>query len=201
MADMGGNAYVARTADNPDILRVMRPDWVTIVMGDSRGRPVESSAQLDCEILGFIYDPRDGQTEPEALTVDEVAHFIPPGLRDPLARFRGMSWLTPVIREVQGDQAATMHKLSFFHNGATPQMVVSFDASVTQDQFQKFVAKMDETHAGWQNAYKTLYLGAGATPTVVGKDLQQLDFSNTQGKGETRIAAASGIHPVLIPLV
>jgi hypothetical protein len=59
---------------------------------------------------------------------------------------------------------------------------------------------MDQGHKGWRNAYKTLYLGGGADVTVAGRDLQQLDFSNTQGKGETRIAAASGIHPVLIPL-
>jgi hypothetical protein len=79
-------------------------------------------------------------------------------------------------------------------------MVVSFDATVTEEQFKQFTATMDAKHTGWRNAYKTLYLGGGATPTVIGKDLQQLDFSNTQGKGETRIAAASGIHPVLIPL-
>ena len=200
MADIGGNGYVARTQEQPDRLRVLRPDWVTIVMGDSSGRPVQSAAQLDAEIIGFIYDPKDSRTEPEALLASEVAHFIPPGLRDPLARFRGMSWLTPIIREVQADQAATMHKLSFFENGATPQMVVSFDAAVTEDQFKSFVMKMDESHKGWQNAYKTLYLGGGATPTVVGKDLQQLDFSATQGKGETRIAAASGVHPVLVPV-
>jgi phage portal protein BeeE len=197
-ADIGGNAYVARTMDDPDRLRVLRPDWVTIVMGDREGRPLDSAAQFDAEIIGFIYDPQDGQTEPEALTVDEVAHWAP--IPDPLARFRGMSWLTPVIREVQADQAATMHKLAFFENAGTPQLAVSFDKEVTQDQFQAFVAKMDEGHSGWRNAYRTIYLGAGADVTVVGKDLQQLDFSNTQGKGETRIAAASGIHPVLIPL-
>jgi hypothetical protein len=44
-----------------------------------------------------------------------------------------------------------------------------------------------------------MYLGGGATPMVVGKDLQQLDFSATQGKGETRIIAAAGLHPVLVP--
>ena len=197
-ADVGGNAYVARTMESSDQLRMMRPDYVTIVMGDSSGRHVASAAQLDAEILGFIYDPKDGHTAPEALLADEVAHWAP--IPDPMARFRGMSWLTPVIREVQGDQAATMHKLGFFENGATPQVIVTFDATVTEDQFKAFVSKMDQGHSGWRNAYKTLYMGGGATPTVVGKDLQQLDFSSTQGKGETRIAAASGIHPVLIPL-
>jgi hypothetical protein len=59
---------------------------------------------------------------------------------------------------------------------------------------------MDTGHAGVRNAYKTLALGGGATPHVVGKDLQQLDFKVTQGAGETRIAAASGVHPVVAAL-
>ena len=197
-ADLGGNSYVARTMEDPDRLHMMRPDWVTIVMGDSSGRLVESAQQLDAEIIGFIYAPQDGLTEPEVLTAEEVCHFAP--IPDPLARFRGMSWLTPVIREVQADQAATMHKLGFFENGATPQLVVTFDATVTEEQFKAFVQKMDQTHSGWRNAYKTLYLGGGADVTVAGKDMQQLDFKVTQGAGETRIAAAAGLHPVIVPL-
>jgi phage portal protein BeeE len=197
-ADFGGNAYVARTVEQPDRLRVLRPDWVTIVMGDSSGRPVSSASQFDADIIGFIYDPNDGQTEPVGLTVEEVAHFAPKP--DPTARFRGMSWLTPVIREVEGDKATTEHKLGFFRNGATPQLVVSFDASVSEEAFESFVAKMDREQTGWRNAYRTLYLGGGADVTVAGKDLAQLDFKATQGAGETRIAAAGGIHPVIVGL-
>jgi len=200
MADLGGNGFVSRLGGEEDRLRVWRPDWTTIVMGDSAGRPVESPGQLDCEIIGFIYDPQDGQTGPVAALAEEVAHFVPPGLRDPLSRFRGMSWLTPIIRELQSDNAATLHKLQFFTQGATPQMVVKFDTDVSQDAFQAFVHKMDDSHSGWRNAYKTIYLGGGADVSVVGKDLQQLDFSNTQGHGETRIATASGLHPVLVGL-
>lgn len=199
MADMGGNAFVYNDAD-AQRLRVMRPDHVTIVMGDSSRRPVETAAQLDCEILGFIYDPQDGATSPVALLVDEVAHFIPPGLRDPLSRFRGMSWLTPILRDMQADQAATAHKLTFFQNAAVSPLAVTFDKEVTEEQFNAFTAKMDGAHSGWRNAYKTLYLGGGATPVPLGADFRQLDFSATQGKGETRIAAASGIHPVLVPV-
>jgi hypothetical protein len=35
---------------------------------------------------------------------------------------------------------------------------------------------------------------------VVGKDFQQLDFKATQGAGETRIAAAAGVHPSIVAL-
>lgn len=196
-ADLGGNAFVARQLEEPSRLRLLRPDWVSIVMGDSSGRPVESSSQLDAEIIGFIYDPKDGQTAAEVLLAEEVAHFAP--VPDPLARFRGMSWLTPVIREYQADQAATLHKLTFFKNGATPQLVVIPPAGATVDSVKALAEKMDATHDGWRNAYKTLYLAPGSTVEVAGKDLKQLDFSNTQGKGETRIIAAAGLHPVLLP--
>jgi hypothetical protein len=35
---------------------------------------------------------------------------------------------------------------------------------------------------------------------VVGADMHQLDFKNTQGAGETRIAAAAGVPPVIVGL-
>jgi phage portal protein BeeE len=52
---------------------------------------------------------------------------------------------------------------------------------------------MDANHSGTTNAYKTLYLGAGADVKVIGSNLDQLSFKSVQGAGETRIAAASGV--------
>jgi hypothetical protein len=59
---------------------------------------------------------------------------------------------------------------------------------------------MDAQHKGSDNAYKTLYTGGGADVTVVGADMKQLDFKVTQGAGESRIAAAGGIHPAIAGL-
>jgi hypothetical protein len=35
-----------------------------------------------------------------------------------------MSWLTPIVREIMGDNAATTHKLKFFENAGDSPMVV-----------------------------------------------------------------------------
>ncbi|MDX2681098.1 phage portal protein [Streptomyces soliscabiei] len=191
-ADLEGNGYV--TNYNPGRLKMLRPDWVTIVTG-SREEPGLPSEAIDSELLGFMYDPPTG-SEPWFLLPEQVGHFAP--YPDPEFQFRGMSWLTPVIREIVGDTAATRHKLKFFENGATPQVIVSFDASVTADKVKKFATLMNSEHAGVDRAYKTLYLGGGADATVVGKDLQQLDFKATQGAGETRLAAAAGVPPVIV---
>jgi phage portal protein BeeE len=195
-ADLAGNSYWTVRNGN---LRRMRPDWVSIVMG-SRNDPQVGPDDLDAELVGYAYWPGgfgNKQKEPVYLLPDEVSHFAP--VPDPLAHYRGISWLTPIIREVESDSAATVHKLAFFQNGATLQTIVSFK-DMKQEVFEKFVKQMDLAHKGAQNAYKTLYLGGGADATVVGADLRQLDFKATQGAGETRIAAAAGVPAAIVGL-
>jgi phage portal protein BeeE len=108
-----------------------------------------------------------------------------------------MSWLTPVIREVQNDKLMGTHQRKFFENGATPNMVVSYPKEADQGKIRDFGEKMNSRHRGVQNAYETLYLGGGADVTVVGKDFAQMTFNDLQGRGETRIAAAAGVPPVI----
>jgi hypothetical protein len=111
-----------------------------------------------------------------------------------------MSWLTPVIREIQADGAATAHKLAFLENAATPNLAVSLPKEVTPQQFDEFVELMSSKHDGPQFAGKTLYTGGGADVTVIGADMRQLDFKVTQGAGETRLAAAAGVPPTVAGL-
>jgi len=192
-ADLAGNCYLTVVDGR---IRRLRPDWVTIVSG-SRSAPDLFGAALDAELLGYIYSPRTpGTDEGTLLTPGQVAHFAP--YPDPVANWRGMSWITPVLREISADTAATVHKLKFFENGATPNVVVGLDASVKPDDFNRFVALMDEQHKGVDNAYRTLYLGGGADAKVVGADLRQLDFKATQGAGESRLAAAAGVPSVIV---
>lgn len=193
-ADISGNAFIARRGNR---LRRMRPDWVTMVLGSHADRQMTPD-DLDADLLGYVYAPTANGTEPVVLMPNEVAHFAP--IPDPLASYRGMSCLSPAIREIEADQAATGHKLAYFENGATPQVIVTMDKAVTKDQMKAFTARMDAEHSGWRNAYKTLYVGGGADVHVVGRDLRQLDFRATQGAGETRIAAAFGVPPVIVGL-
>lgn len=152
-SDLAGNAFVW---DSGRSLHVWRPDWVTIVLG-SQLEPDDPASAEDVEVVGYLYAPGGQMAQPRFYPADEVAHFAP--IPDPLATFRGMSWLSPVIREVQADTAATEHKWQFFNNGATPNMVVKFDASLSKDQAAEFKELMESEHQGVANAYRTLYLG------------------------------------------
>lgn len=197
-ASLSGNSYYALSSGS---LRRMRPDWVTIVTG-VKGDPEASAFDLDSEVLGYIYhpDPRDGSKRPDPvlLSPERVMHYAP--IPDPEAQWRGMSWLSPVLAEIDADSAATRHKLKFFENGATSNFVVTYDPSLSPDNFEKYVALFDAAHKGVDSAYKTIHLGGGADAKTVGADLKQLDFKVTQGAGETRIAAASGAGSIIAQL-
>jgi hypothetical protein len=191
----GGTAFWARE-DGPERsrLRRLRPDWMEFIL---TAPPDEAVAS---DIVGYKYTPGgpwSGNVS-QLYLPDECAHWAP--IPDPDAQFRGMSWLTPVIKEMQADGAATTHKLKFFENAATPNLAVSLKETISPDKFAEFVRKMNEMSVGVENAYKTLYTGGGADVTVVGADLRQLDFRATQGAGETRIAAAGGVPPIVVGL-
>ena len=196
-ADLSGNAFTVRMARNR--LSVPRPDWMTIVLGSFDDLEVQAG-DLGADVLGYIYHPGGKYSGRPIVALDrqQVSHFAP--IPDPLATHRGMSWLTPLVREVMADSAASTHKLKFFENGATPNMVVALDPGITKEAFEQWIDLFEKGHKGAANAYKTLYLAGGATATPVGSDFQQLDFKITQGAGETRIAAAAGVHPVIVGL-
>jgi hypothetical protein len=149
--------------------------------------------------MGYIYKPGGKSSDRPQVNFlpEEISHFAP--IPDPEAQFRGMSWLTPIVREVMADKAATEHKLKFFENGATPNLVVKLDVPDIE-KFKSWIEVFKHDHQGASNAYKTMFLGAGADATVVGADMQQLEFKVTQGAGETRIAAAAGVPPVIVGL-
>ena len=194
-ADLAGNAYVVR--DGPWMMR-LRPDWVQVLL-----EPVEMQGGIvGYRKFGYTYHHGGIENCPvdqvALFAPSQVCHFMP--IPDPTASFRGMSWLNPVVREITNDKTMERHKTRFFENAAVPSLSVSLDKSVSAADFARFKAVMDAEHAGLDNAGKTLYLGGGADVKVVGANLQQLDFSTTQGRGETRVAAAGGVPPILVGL-
>jgi phage portal protein BeeE len=192
-ADLAGNGYVWTDQDNPGALRMPRPDWMTIVLGNPR----EDGAvgDIDTEIAGYIYKPM-GAGDPKPLLPEHVAHFAP--LPDPIFPWRGMSWLQPIVEEVMGDNAANVHKRMFFEQGATANMVVNLGTGITPEDFDQWVEKYEEAHGGLYNAYKTLYLAGGADATVVGANMQQMDFRVVQAHGETRICLAARVPAIVV---
>lgn len=197
MADFGGTGFVVR---RPSILAVPRPDWMTILLG-SNSDPSADAWDIDATIIGFLYHPggRYSGRRPQAFLPSEVATFIP--TPDPMFKHVGIPWMLTAIPEIQGDAAATLHKLKFFEKGATPQVIVSLgDSAADPKRFKEWLEVFEQEHDGASNAYKTMYLAAGAQAQVVGANLRQLDFRATQGAGEVRIANAGEVPATVVGL-
>lgn len=197
-ADLAGNFYATIRASR---LWRLRPDWVTIILGSpDRTGPEVRPDEVGAELLGYAYTPGGPGSgrRPLVLQPGEVTHFAP--IPDPLATYRGMTWLAPVLREILADGAMSSHRIKFFENGGTPNLVVTFDPAIQEEAFKNWVKLLSKATEGLANAYKTMWLGGGASAEVVGANLRQLDFKQVQGAGETRIAAAAGVPPVIVGL-
>lgn len=194
-ASFSGNFYAARENNR---LRRLRPDWLTIVLTAPPAEAVES------DVAGYWYHPGRsyGSAEPSpgdpVYLPDEICHWSP--IPDPEAQYRGMSWLTPVLREIQADSAATTHKLKFFENGATLGTIISAKENLTEKQFNVWKKTILDQHQGVDAAYNPLFLASPVDVSIQGVDMKQLDFKISQGGGETRLCADGGVPPIIVGL-
>ena len=195
-ADMAGNGYV--TILDGEMVR-LRPDWVDIILRQRTANIGRDGAAVAVgwERVGYAYyEGGRGTGKPAVFLPGEVCHFAP--MPDPMASYRGMSWLTPIIRDIQADGMLNRHKIRFLENAATPNLAVSLPKEISPAQFDAFVERMDRSHKGPENAGKTLYTGGGADVTVIGSNFTDLALTAVQGALETRICVAAGVHPVLV---
>jgi len=189
-ASLAGNAFV-RDAGNR--LERLRPDWTTIV---SRVTTDELGEEIR-EVIGFVHDPQgeDGDREAAFYPVSEVAHWAP--IPDPLANFRGMSWLTVVVRELVGDARMSEYREKYFTNAATPNLVIKYSQKMAPERMERLRTAIAARHAGAENAFGTLVLDEGADLTIVGKDMVGSAFDVLQAASETRVCMAAGVPAIV----
>jgi phage portal protein BeeE len=194
---LAGNSFVFRQFSTR--VRLLRPDWTGLVYG-SEQEPDLAATALDGKLLGYVYCNGGFGSGNAMYTMlpDEVCHWAP--LPDPLTNGDGvgMSWVTPAIRDMQGDVAANEHKLRFWTNAGTPNMVVKGLPAANKEEFDEIVDYLEARHRGVANAFRTLYLTTGADATVVGSNFKDMDLTSVQGAGETRISMLSRVPASLL---
>jgi len=195
---LAGNAFIWKAAD--DLLVRLRPEWVTIIselVPDPLGRQYR-------QVLGYWFDPPKlgvpggpmSFGEPQFFTADEVAHWAP--IPDPSASFRGMSWLTPIIRDLAADTGLTDYKVKYLSNAASPNLLIRYTQKLQPGTIDSLRERMQARYGGVDNSFKTLVLDQGADATVIGNSLQQMNFESVQQAGAERILGAANVPGVLI---
>jgi Phage portal protein len=198
---LAGNSY---TWDPPgeDRLVRLRPDWTTIVSevvyvdGGDPGHPGWYRRPV-----GYWHEPPKGVLDRGRgflVPAEECVHWAP--TPDPAADFRGMSWLTPVMRDVQGDDGLTQYKIKYLSNSASPNLLIRYAQKLQPGTVDSVRERMHARYGGVDNAFKTLILDQGADVTVIGNSLAQMDFSGVSAVGVERILAAASVPGVLVGL-
>jgi phage portal protein BeeE len=193
-ADLAGNAYIW---DAGDQLVRLRPDQVTIVSKET----ATGDGRSYREVIGYWWDPEPTGTgkpseKAQYYDVDEVAHWSP--IPDPEANFKGMSWMTPIVREITADTALTSYKLRYLEHAATPNLLIKYKQKLLPETVDALRERMQARYGGVDNAFKTLILDQGADTTVVGNSLEQMNFTTVQAAGENRILIASGVPGIVV---
>ena len=189
-----GNAFFHRRSDG---VRLLRPDWVQIVMA-SRLSPEAAGTATDVVVAGYLYwpgGPHSGSAA-EVLEPGSVAHWAPEP--DPLSPFRGQSWVTSVLREIALERQTGDHMDKFFENAATPNVVYAMKDSVRADQLRELIELFKSEYGGSGNAWESIIIGGGADVKVVGSTPDNLGLKDLRGVAETRIAMRSRVHPVVL---
>jgi len=175
----------------------LRPDWTTIV---SQLVQVGGGGQYR-QVVGYYVEPPKSvldQGKGQFYPADEVVHWAP--IPDPAADFRGISWLTPVYRDVAGDDGLTQYKIKYLENNASPNLLIKYAQKLQPGTVDAIRERMTARYGGASNAFKTLVLDQGADATVIGNSLAQMDFSGVSAVGTERILAAGAVPGVLVGL-
>ena len=186
---LAGNSFIVRSGG---YLKRLRPDWCAIVLSGY------GEEDPDAVVEGYAYWPGGIQSgnDPIGYLRTEVAHYAP--LPDPLACYRGMSWMTPVIREVMADSGFRDHKIKFLEKGGTVNHLFQVaPESMTAEAFDKFTAGYRANYEGQNSEMKSIFLRAAVDATPLGSNFVQSDLKKIQGAGETRIASAAGVPPIV----
>lgn len=180
-------------------LHLLRPDWVTVVMGsDSDPETDLNLPPSDARIIAIVYQPEhDGRKgRPEAFLPGEFTTWSPEP--DPVYWWRGVSWVSSLAREFAIDGQVTDHKSKFFEHAATPNLVFMMDATKTAEQVKEYADVVNERHAGAMNSHKNMFLGGGTDVKVVGSTLENLALQDVAGGFETRVASRSMVPAVVL---
>jgi len=186
---LAGNSFIVRQGD---YLKRLRPDWCAIVLSGY------GEEDPDAVVEGYAYWPGGiaSGNDPVGYVREQVAHYAP--LPDPLACYRGMSWMTPIVREIMADSGFRDHKIDFLQHGGSHNFLFQIDkASMTQERFEEFVAAYRGQHEGGSNVAKSIFLRAAVDATPLGTNFTDSDMKAIIGAGETRIAAAAGVPPIV----
>jgi HK97 family phage portal protein len=165
----------------PAELWVVRPDRLVPVPDPHEG------------LAGWIHTSVDGEQTP--LRVDQVLQIKYPSLLDPL---RGFGPVQAAMLEIDASILSTEWFRNFYLNSAQPGGIVATDEFLSQPQFDEWVIRWNEQHAGPGNAHRVALMDAGAKWLGAQMSMLDMQFADMVTANRDAVRETFGISKVIL---
>ena len=186
-----GNAYVeASLVDGaPRELYALRPDRMSVAPGRN-GWPSAYEYTVAGDIIRYEI-PREG--------VSPILHLK---LFHPLDDHYGFAPLRSAQNALDVHNAASGWNRALLDNSARPSgaLVYSSPQGLSDEQFDRLKAELDESFSGARNAGRPLLLEGGLDWKTLSLSPKDMDFVEAKSSAAREIALAFGVPPLLLGL-
>jgi HK97 family phage portal protein len=182
----GGTLYLEliREGNRPDgeVIEMypLRPDRMRVIPG------------VDEYISAYEY-----QIEGQIITY-EPWEILRAAFPDPLDEFHGLSPLKRLARELDIDNEATDFTATFFENAAVPYGLLTSEQNVGEPEADRIRWRWQTWFRGAKR-FMVAVLGKGMKYERMGLSFEEMEFESLRSYTETRLCAAFGVDPLLIP--
>ena len=187
-----GNAYVegVSTGDVLQELHALRPDRMTIVPG-ANGWPVAFEYRVGTDLVRFPAGEGPGT----------LLHIK---FHAPLDDYYGAAPLAAAETAIDIHNAAGHWNRALLENAARPSGALVYagpeGASLSDEQFDRLKAELDESFSGLRNAGRPLLLEGGLDWKALSLTPKDMDFIEAKAAAAREIALALGVPPLVLGL-
>ncbi|MDB5640985.1 MAG: Phage portal protein family [Hyphomicrobiales bacterium] len=187
-----GNAYVEGVSVEGALqeLHALRPDRMTIVPG-SNGWPVAFEYKVGADLVRFPAGEGPGA----------ILHFK---FHAPLDDYYGAAPLAAAETAIDIHNAAGQWNRALLENAARPSGALVYagpeGASLSEEQFTRLKAELDESFSGFRNAGRPLLLEGGLDWKALSLTPKDMDFIEAKAAAAREIALAFGVPPMVLGL-
>ncbi len=189
---VSGNAFIERVVEDGRAVALfaLRPDRVSVRVDDN-GWPTAYDYQLDGRTISYVL-PSDGASP--------IFHHR---LFHPANDHYGISPLAVAGKSIDIHNGASAWNKGLFDNMARPSGALLYKGpegapNMTEEQFGRLKAELEENYQGAQNAGRPLLLEGGLDWLPLSLSPQDMDFIEAKNLAAREIALAFGVPPMLL---
>ncbi len=188
--ELTGMAFVlvaANALGRPAELWPLSPaDLIQIEAGPDTGRPIGA----------FVFSGPGGQTV--RYRPEEILYFRHPS---PRSLLYGASPIEAMAHAYDIDLAVRVYQKNFFRNSARPEVVLSTDQRLTEQEARRILARWNQKHQGLAHVFSPTVLDGGLKVQPLSFSSKDFEFMALAGWTQDNILAAYGVPAGKLGLV